>query len=301
MRSRPFGVRRSLAVSKRDCLLFDRMQVMGLTRQIAELAEVDRRSAADAIFLAENEFLVEAPETARQVGLMLGTRLPVSDRLGGELPLVERMFNSGIHPSASDRPPLPFGAEHALSFALNALGDACIPVAERRPTRQEWAALGHMLFVPDSLSPGGQLLEIVIDALPVPADDVPLEDVLAFGRDPESVGRRERLMLMLARAQLEAKSADAFALDLEEALHAYAEHMAVAEMRTKTGSMRIAIGASLGVIEELIRLRPRRALDAVFEYRELKANRLEAELYAEGNETAFIYEARRAFGPSTRR
>jgi len=311
MVERPYGLRRQLAVSKRDCLLFDEIKVMGLERQIAGCADIDPTLAADAIYLAESEFLTEAPDDYPAVGMLLGDRIPPEIRRqvresGGELALVDHIGSAGRHPSSDTQERLPRGGELVLGYALGVLGDACIPIVKRSLTTDEWQTLNRAMILPHSVQSrlsarDSTLLEIVIKRLPIPGDEVPLEEVLAFSRDRSSVRRRERLMIALARARLENTPAEVFDLELAEAICDYEESMAAEDFRARTGAIKVVLSASLGAIEELIHLRPRRALEALLEYREVKANRLEAELHAAGRETAFIYEADKAFGTIRRR
>ncbi len=293
----PTGLRHSLAVSKTDLLLFDEVRVMGLERQLSEVSGVDEAASADAAFLAEAGFLTEAPDKPYGVGVLLDEYF--RDKYyedGSPLRVVARLRASGKHPSSSDLI-LPPGSELVLSTAMNIVGESWVPVMPRRPTSADWEAIHSLLSVSKELEVGGDsLLEVVIDALPVPGDDVPLDTILDFCRDPTTRAQRERLMLALARARLDGRSTEAFALDIEEALVQFEQHMRVADLRTRAGGLRLVITSALGAIEELARLRPRRALDAVLDYREVRASRLEAQLQAAGSEAAFIYQAERTFG-----
>lgn len=75
------GVRRLLGYSKKDLLLFSRLHVMGLERQLSEAN--DAALVADCEFLAEAKFIAAAPESIKDLGLFTLER--VRDNLLEEL------------------------------------------------------------------------------------------------------------------------------------------------------------------------------------------------------------------------
>ena len=294
------GVRRSISVSKVDLLLFDRINVMGLERQIAAPA-TGSQMAAEAVYLAEQGFLDDAPETVGQLGALIPDAYEMPAQ-SSKFEWLYRLGSGARHPIVGDLwgERLPVGGELIVSWTFNvAFGERTMPVLEGLPTEADWQWLDTALIIPEELrsrGPSTSLLEIVIPELPIPGDDVGLADLLDFSRDPETVRRRNRLFLAVRRAEIESQSAEAFSVSLAEALADYEDHMRLANLRAKTSAARLVLAATLGVVEELVHLRPLKALDAVFEYRTLKADRLEAELTSPGHEFALIHDARQRFG-----
>lgn len=80
------AVRRELAYSKKDLLLFRKVHVMGLERQLREMNH-DSQLLAECEFLLESEFLVDAPEPVAEMGCVRLGLLGLSGR-GGRVPPV---------------------------------------------------------------------------------------------------------------------------------------------------------------------------------------------------------------------
>lgn len=299
------GVRRRLVVSKQDLLLFEHIVVLGLERQIEQAAQHDPQTAAEAQYLAENGVLLGAPETPYDLGSsshvdINALGLAETEHLPASIRNLLVLASTARHPSSlMGGEPFPADGELVVSWVLNVLGASTIPLLEVRPRQADWDQLRNSLQMPpemDDQSSDQALVEVVLSHLPVPGDDVPFEDVVNFTQDAETIRRRDSLLLALARSQLEMKGAKEFSLDLAEAIHEYKAHMRIADMRTRTSALQVVVGASLGAVEELIHLRPRRAFDALFEYRKLKADRLEAELSSPGSQFSYIYHVERKFG-----
>ena len=83
-----------------------------------------------------------------------------------------------------------------------------------------------------------QVMDLVIDRLPVIADDVPLEDVLAFSRDPETRERATALRLWIARSALADTTLRERALELDQMLHEFRMHMKAYRLKAREGTIR---------------------------------------------------------------
>jgi len=299
------GVRRDLVISKQDLLLFDDVVVLGLEEQIEEAESIDPQTAANAIYLAEKGVLHTAPSTNWEIRTNPHFVQPLIEKLNGddlpeETEALLRLVSSAGHPSNPIDSRLPPGGEAVISWLLNVMGASTVPLLEHRPSAADWDRLRQSLWLPPSLVESGTddtLLEVVLDKMPIPGPDVPLHEVLDFSQDPETIRRRRRLLRALERAEIEGTSPETFNLNLEDALSSYQDHMKLADMRSRTSALRVLVDASLGVVEELVHLSPRGALNAVFEYRKLRADRFEAELKAPGGEVAYIYDAEQQFPP----
>lgn len=300
-----------LGYSKKDLLLFRKVHVMGLERQLSE-APGDPALLADCEFLSQSGYLISAPDLPVDLGNFVDSR--TKDYFGHDVEailehtpesrrLISQLFRhaSGARHPRLGHDALPPGAEFAVAFLLTETGQRCVPIARHLPTARQWRAIVDSLVLPDRLAgppTGDTLVELVIDHLPVPGEDIPLDAILDFVNDPETRRKRDRLDTWTRRAAQSGRELQDIGLEMEESLHDFADHMRLADMRSRTSGMRIALSLPLGVIEELLHLRPRKAADVVFEYRDRKANRLEAELAAPGGALAYIYEAERLFGSS---
>jgi hypothetical protein len=138
------------------------------------------------------------------------------------------------------------------------------------------------------------VIDLVIDRLPVVADNVPLKDVLAFSRDPETKEQVTALRLWIAKSGKPGASLPDLALELDEMLHTFRRHMKVHRLRAKETAFRTIIAVPFAIVEDLLHGKPKSALDAV-SWTSRRAARLEAELNAPGHELAFIESARKRF------
>lgn len=309
------GVRRVLAYSKKDLLLFRRVHVMGLQRQL-RLSRPSER--ADCEFLIESDFLAEAPDTGSDLAKTAFVRLDdalasryktsmrdlaEARRAGRASQEVDtfaaplwRMASSAQHPSGlSNYSPLPNGTEAVVAYLLTQTGDLSVPIFESLPN---WEMMKFHLSVPRELrepSPDNRIVELVLSKLPVPGDDVPLDEVITFSRDDETRRKIEGLEIWMRKAARSGKDLQDLQLEVEDGLHNFAAHMRVADMRSKTSTLRVALSLPLGIVEELLHLRPKKALDVALEFHDRKAMRLEAELNAPGGTFAYIYKAARRF------
>ena len=300
------GLRSTLAISKRDLLLFDSVLVLGLERQLEELHRFSPEQAASVEYLFEEEFFEVGPFTSWEMagfGEMLKPLHAGFEPPEAELPSplrdLAKMISSGQHPSvASIVTPLPSTALSLVSLLLSDAGCKASPVYDRAPTAEDWKALASSLSYPKSrlASSKSQLVEVVTDYLPEPSERVPLNDILDFSRDAKTMELKQRLLRSTARADLDKVSPEQFALNLEESLAAYKEHMKLIDAKQRGPVMKLLLSAT-GAIEELAHLRPRKAIEALLEFKTSRITGLEAELKAAGRETAFIYKAEKAFPP----
>lgn len=313
------GVRRVLGYSKKDLLLFDGLYIMGLARQISESSNASL--IADCEFLGNSGYLIDAPDTVRQLGHvgyhLIETSFSGESQADFERWLVEnesdafepephsvlrqmlRMASVATHPSVPEDELLPErAAELVLAFVLSSAGHNAVSVLDRLPGPKDWDRLSQTMYVPRAamgLAPDCAVVELVLSNLPLPGDDVPLNTVLEFSADEETRRKLAHLNIWMRRAVQSGRDLQDLGLEVEESLHEFASHMRLADMRSTNSGVRIALSIATGVVEELLHLRPKGALDVVFEYRDRKATRLEAELSAPGGALAYIYEAKKRF------
>lgn len=321
------GVRRTLGYSKRDLLLFRHLHVMGLIRQLTFLDD-DPQLRADCEYLADNGYLLSAPEHQRELaGLEVPPYLP-EEYHTGKLRNYHELAGSLRHNANLGLRDVPIGLSQELVFVLFATGvlrefgtqltsfdvpggelvisallrqfhTRSVPIMNRSMVGSDWRRLKRAVQFPDVLvesAPDFGIIEMVLSRLPVPGDHVPLEDILAFSRDHETRRRMAGLDIWMRQSAQSGKELEELRLEMEQALHEFSNYMKLADMRSHSSGLRIVLSMPFGVIEELLHLRPKSAMDVVFEYRDRKANRLEAELSAPGGALAYLYEAERQFG-----
>lgn len=275
---------------------------MGLERQLQE-ASNDPMLVADCEFLADAGYLTEVPEESYKLGDLGLEHLARESHRNDARPETARpgLFISMLrHPSAQIYTDgrFPSGGEMAVAKLLTQLGIPTVPVMDLILSPRDLYVLNVYLNLTgeDADETQDGIVELVLKALPLPSDDIPLDAILAFTSDDETRRRAGRLDIWMRRQAQSGTDLQDVALELEESLHEFTSYMRLADMRHKTSTVRVLIALPLGVIEELVHLRPKGVLDVVFEYRDRKATRLEAELSAPGGALAYVYEAERRFG-----
>ncbi|MDP1792548.1 MAG: hypothetical protein Q8K63_00310 [Acidimicrobiales bacterium] len=313
------AVRRTGGVSKKDLLFFDVIHVMGLDDELGSLYSIDPSAAADLEFLANAGIVEPAPsgaiELSDEIRYSLGPELdalvdelistddelwPTGDGSHRDMLIeAELLASSGRHPSSAFiHEKLPLGAELLVAFLARLQGEDAVAVFDRVPTPSDWRRLSSGIVIPKSLrghSGEDHVLEVVLNSLPLPADDVPLEAILDFVSDPDVRSEAEALRLWM-RGVAAGTSRSEIELELETRLHQFQRHLRVHRVRSNQGTLRSLISLPLGVAQELVRLRPKSAVDALFVLRERRALKLETRLTAPGHEVAFIDEAIQRFG-----
>lgn len=316
------AVMRSVRNLKRDLLLFDKIHVMGLRWQIggdvatSGLPTLDDSVAADCDYLVDAGVLQHAPafreDLADYVFDCLGQSAPdwPEDTVewDGHSPLssLPPVTQAAILGSTARHPAgvlpweraLPPGSEIVVAHAESLLNPAgAVAVLERPVRKEDWQQLTRTFLLATSTEADRDAIvaEVVLPHIPVPGDDVSIEALLDFRREPVTVQKIEGLRLWMKRAALGTASTADLELDIQTMLHDYRRHMAVADMRATDGVLQLAISIPLGIAEELIHLRPKAAFDAVFAFRQSRAERLEAELKAPGQEIAYLHTASRRF------
>jgi len=261
------GVRDSFQFSKRDLLLFDHLCTINLR---LGLRVAPPGLAADLNFLKDRGFLTEA--------YVFSELLRTREEIGVDI------------------------EEDDIGWydVLAENGQTLVPLISNDRGATVWRKVRYRadLFgkgVWEEFSNRLTLVEVVIPALTVPGEDVPLTDVLDFGQDDTTIAHRTRLYNVLHRASLAGTDGEEFGLQLAEAIADYEDHMKLADLHQHNAITTILLGVA-GAVEELIRARPSRAVEALLSFQKAKAERLQAEILAPGRGFAFIYDVDKKFG-----
>jgi hypothetical protein len=323
--ARPVAVTRSVRNLKRDLLLFEQLHVMGLHWQIGGdlthkgVPALDDGTAADCDFLIDAGVLRHAPafpDDLSHYAFDLAKQSVEHEGRGeivdwdGETPLSAlpaasqaAILGSTVRHPAGILPwdrALPPGSELLVAHVESLFNPAGAVGVLEHPVRQDdWGKITNTFLIATSAEAASReaiVAEVVLPHVPVPGEDVSIEALLDFRRDPTTVQQIEGLRLWMRRAALSDASTAELELELHTMLHDFQRHMAVADMRATDGALQLAISIPLGIAEELLHLRPKAAVDAAFAFRQSRAKRLEAELKAPGNEIAYLHTAAQRFG-----
>jgi hypothetical protein len=138
-------------------------------------------------------------------------------------------------------------------------------------------------------------LELAVRSLPVPADDVPLHEIIEFLSDDETRRHRDRLVRHLLLADFDGADPLHVALEIEESVEVYNDYMRVADIRQQSTAVTVIL-AVVGAIDDLLHLHLSAAATRLISIKQSRAERLLTQMNAPGRETAVIYEAHERFG-----
>jgi len=139
------------------------------------------------------------------------------------------------------------------------------------------------------------VIEVAIEALPMPDDSVPWEQIIEYRDDPESRAKflaLRRWMGQMARAELSSAEIE---LELEYLSDRFQRHTKVHRMKTKNRKLKIVVVAAANFFS----LKWGETAQALFSFRRNRLELLEEELSSPGNEVAYIVNAREMFQESS--
>jgi hypothetical protein len=136
-----------------------------------------------------------------------------------------------------------------------------------------------------------ETVSLTFNALPMPDDSVPWEQIFEYRSDPDSQSKFLALrhwMSEVARAELPSAELEE---KLEYLIDQYRQRMKLHRMKTNTGKLETIITAGMN----LVSLKWDKMTEALFSLRKKELALLEGELTAPGHEVAYIVKARERF------
>jgi len=136
------------------------------------------------------------------------------------------------------------------------------------------------------------VINITINALPVPDETVSWEQIIEFRSDPDSRSKFLALrnwMSEVARAKLRPSEVE---VKLEYLIDEYQQHMNVHRMKANVGRVETVLLAAANLLDRKFT----EATRTLFSAKRRSLSILEAELTSPGKEVAFIVSARESFG-----
>lgn len=137
---------------------------------------------------------------------------------------------------------------------------------------------------------------IVLKKFPVPSELVPIEDILAFKVDEESVRRRNALISWQNKVSREHYTAREIQEELEQLLAEYTSYMRLLDKRFALGVVETVVRIPLAIAENLAKLRLSEVVEPIFDLMRLSLELTEAERNAPGVEVAYIADASERLG-----
>lgn len=314
------AVTRSVADLKRDLLFFDQIIVLGLDEMLEcdqRFPQLDEATRADCEYLVEQGALRAGPAFRRELAMGIWQRMRGAfgdeeaedppDDWGENLLNLQPAQRARLLGSTAQHPagsisfslPMPTGSEFVIAYAERLFTPeiGVVPILPRQMSAADWRAIEGTFIGParDDSGHSRGVAQVALSHVPMPGDDVPLADILAFTREDETRRQVASLRLWIARTALETRSFEDVSLELDSMLHDFTQHMNLADMRAKDSMLHLLVGIPLEIAQELLHLRPKAAADALFSVKARRADRLEAELSAPGHEVAYLRSAARRF------
>lgn len=273
---------KGLLPTKREALFFDAILVPNSAKGLA--AMVESREVADVS--AELSYLMEAGIT-RLLPDVTPAEPGYAERVAPLL-LSLNAFENQAGKANSTRLSLltPLGQEfhtRVLCAEASLRGLSAVPILS-----------GDPFLVIKGAQPI-DVAHVVVRYLPIPSADVPWEQIVDFRADPDARGSLLRLRRWIRGLNNEKLTAAEVHEDLESLLHEYEARMKLHKMKFEYGLLRTVMSFSLDVMENVIKLRLKNALDALYAVQERRVALLEAEMSAPGREVAYIVQARDQF------
>jgi hypothetical protein len=139
------------------------------------------------------------------------------------------------------------------------------------------------------------VIEVVLNLLPMPDDSVPWEHILDYRADPDTRGKFLALRRWMGRIVRDQLSPREIEEELEFLIHQYQSHLHFHKMKVNFETWRTIVAAQADIIPNLIRLKWGDVLKPLFALRHRRIELMELELTAPGNEIAYIVESRESF------
>jgi hypothetical protein len=142
-----------------------------------------------------------------------------------------------------------------------------------------------------------EILDLAVDAFPKPNDSTPLQDILDF-RD--SMGeKRWAFRRFISALSTKEQSASAIQDEIEWMVNEYAKAMHVHHIKASQSFVDVFVIPPLEIIENLVKFNWSKIAKGALQVQKRKVELLEAEMKAPGRECAYVFDARKRFGPKS--
>jgi hypothetical protein len=143
----------------------------------------------------------------------------------------------------------------------------------------------------------GDVVRIVVKALPFPDEATSLEHILEFRENELSAGTPLALRRWISKVARAQSTELEIAQELEWLLSEYEQHMRLHELKIRKGVLETIVAFTAEAAENIAKLRLGKLARSLFTISNRRIELLEGELKAPGREIAYISRARQAFAP----
>lgn len=152
--------------------------------------------------------------------------------------------------------------------------------------------------LPISKADKSDIVQIVINALPVPDDSTPWEQIREFREEPDSQAKFLDLRNWMNEVTRLAHTPIEVEQKLEYLMSQYQRRMELHKIKTNTGTMETIIVTGAEFLEGLVRLQFSKTARALFSLKHRRIALIEGELTSPGSEVAYVIKAKETFSDS---
>lgn len=153
----------------------------------------------------------------------------------------------------------------------------------------------NLQSIENPLTTKSDIVQITLNALPVPDASTAWEQIIEYRSDPDSQNK----FLDLRHWMSEVARGDLTPIEVEEKLEylisQYQRHMKLHRMKTNAGTLQTIVTTSAEVLGDLVSFKWSKAAEALFSLRQRRVALMEGELTSPGSEVAYIVKTRETF------
>lgn len=139
------------------------------------------------------------------------------------------------------------------------------------------------------------VINLIVEQMPIPDDQTPWENIFEFKSNSDNKGRFSGMRTWVNKTINSGLSEPEIRDELEYLLYQYKKSLELHKIKHHSGVLQTIIVGTSEIIENVIKLKFSNVAKGLFSAHQSKADLLNAELTAPGNELSYIYKAREAF------
>ncbi len=150
---------------------------------------------------------------------------------------------------------------------------------------------GTVEAIPKQLAHTHTVLSIVVNHLPAPPDDLPLEDLVAFKKDKDTQYKFARFWHWTQQMVAKDKTEHELVEEIDWLMTDYSHHLEQLAKEQSSERLEVLVVTPLEVLEDLVKIKWGKLASAFFALRRKKVTAHNAELRLPGSELAYLTSA----------
>lgn len=140
-----------------------------------------------------------------------------------------------------------------------------------------------------------KVLEVVLEKLPIPDENVEWQQIVEYRADPDSSAKFTALRVWMQDIASKEYTKQEIEERVDHLLNEYERHMFFHKLKYQTAAGHILVNAPLEILENLVKFKWSSIGKSIFSFKEKQFDLMEAELKAPGRELAYISKANAKF------